>query len=64
LQKVLTLNLKSTCGVAKERRDLRGRETKLPEDIAPLALTWQRGTSVEVSWSVDSQDLPKWSKKR
>jgi hypothetical protein len=64
LQKVLTINLKPTYGVAKETRDLRGRETKLLEDIAPLALTWWRGTSMEVSWRVDSQDLPKWSEKR
>ena len=40
---------------------LRGGEgdEDLPEDIAPLALTWRRETSREEAWRVDTQVLPK-----
>jgi hypothetical protein len=41
----------------KENRGFERERDKLPEDIAPLALTWQRGTSMESTWRVDSQDL-------
>jgi hypothetical protein len=54
----LGLNLKST----KMKKGMKGFEReidKLPEAIAPLALTWRRGTSMEISWRVDSQDLQK-----
>jgi hypothetical protein len=41
----------------KEKKGFEREIDKLPEAIAPLALTWQRGTSMEVSWRIDSQDL-------
>jgi hypothetical protein len=33
----------------KEKRGFERAIDKLPEDISPLALTWRRGTSMEVS---------------
>jgi hypothetical protein len=48
----------------KEKKGFEREIDKLPEAIAPLALTWWRGTSMEVSWRVDSQDLQEMSKIR
>jgi hypothetical protein len=45
----------------REKGGFERERDKLLEDIAPLALTWWRGTSVEVSWWVDSQDLQEMS---
>jgi hypothetical protein len=53
--------LKST-KMNKEKKGFERGIDKLPEAIAPLALTWQRGTTMEVSWRVDSQDLQEMSK--
>jgi hypothetical protein len=53
--------LKST-RMNKEKKGFERRKDKLPEAIAPLALTWRRGTSMEDSWRVDSQDLQETSK--
>jgi hypothetical protein len=55
--------LKST-KMNKEKKGFEREIDKLPEAIAPLALTWRRGTSMEVSWRVDSQDLQETSKIR
>jgi hypothetical protein len=46
------------------KRGFERERDKLPEDIAPLALAWRRGTSMEVSWRVDSQDLQETSDNR
>jgi hypothetical protein len=48
--------LKST-KMNKGKRGFEREKDKLPEAIAPLAQTWWRGTSMEDSWRVDSQDL-------
>jgi hypothetical protein len=55
--------LKST-KMNKEKKGFERERDKLPEAIAPLALTWRRRTSMEVSWQVDSQDLQETSKNR
>jgi hypothetical protein len=41
----------------KDKKGFEREIDKLPEAIVPLALTWQRGTLMEVSWRVDFQDL-------
>jgi hypothetical protein len=61
--KDLGLKLKSS-KMNKEKKGFERGIDKLPEAIAPLALTWRRGTSMEVSWRVDSQDLQETSKIR
>jgi hypothetical protein len=48
----------------KEKKAFERGIDKLAEAIGPLALTWWRGTSMEVSWWVDSQDLQETSKIR
>jgi hypothetical protein len=59
----LGLILKST-KMNKEKKGFERGIDKLPKAIAPLALTWRRRTSMEVSWWVDSQDLQETSKIR
>jgi hypothetical protein len=61
LQKDLTLDLNSSYGGEKSDGFEREGKQGLPEDITPLVLTWRRGTSMEVSWRVDTQDLPNQS---
>jgi hypothetical protein len=56
-------NLKST-KMNKGKRGFEREKDKLPDAIAPLALTWRRGTSMEDSWRVDSQDLQETSTNR
>jgi hypothetical protein len=48
----------------KDKKGFEREIDKLPKAIVPLALTWQRGTSMEVSWQVDSQDLQGTTEKR
>jgi hypothetical protein len=48
----------------KEKKGIEREIDKLPEAISPLALTWWRGTSMEVSWRVDSQDLQETNENR
>jgi hypothetical protein len=63
ITKDLGLILKST-KMNKEKKGFERGIDKLPEAIAPLALTWWRGTSMEVAWRVHSQDLQEMSKIR
>jgi hypothetical protein len=63
IAKDLGLILKST-KMNKEKKGFEREIDKLPKAIAPLALTWQRGTSMEVSWQVDSQYLQETNKNR
>jgi hypothetical protein len=63
IAKDLGLILKST-KMNKEKKGFERKIDKLPEAIAPLALNWRRGTSMEVSWWVDSQDLQEMNKNR
>jgi hypothetical protein len=63
IARYLGQNLKST-KMNKGKRGFEREKDKLPDAIAPLALTWQRGTSMEDSWWVDSQDLQETRKNR
>jgi hypothetical protein len=63
IAKDLGLILKST-KMNKEKKGFERGIDKLPEAITHLALTWRRGTSMEVSSRVDSQDLQEMSKIR
>jgi hypothetical protein len=60
IAKDLGLIIKST-KINKGKRGFERGIDKLPEAIDPLALTWRRGTSMEVSWRVDSQDFQETS---